>query len=136
MQSASVAAIPSIRADTTRCADARSPCRSRLIYMRRKYILLVALLLGGCLVLSGCLGGSLPPKGWSKPVVANLSVEDEFKDFIYVGAMQGRVAAFELFNGNAMPSWRYPAESQMSYIYGDPLVVDDKVYIAAYSGRL
>jgi len=98
--------------------------------MKLKTVLTLIAIIGCSLLLSGCLGGTLPPKGWSGPTVYNGS--------LYMGTMDGRILAQNeksLYN-SSRDGWKYPDVSSISYFYGTPVVVDDVVYAGAYSGKI
>lgn len=96
--------------------------------MKLKAVLTLIAIIGCSLLISGCLGGTLPPKGWSGPTVYNGS--------LYVGTMGGRIIAVENLDTFGMKTWSYPDVSSVSYFYGTPFVVDDVVYAGAYSGEI
>ncbi|MEA1958437.1 MAG: PQQ-binding-like beta-propeller repeat protein [Chloroflexota bacterium] len=100
--------------------------------MKLKSTLVITVVLACCLLLTGCFGGSVPPKGWSGPVVVD--------DLLYVGSMTGQVVAFDDISADGNPYdepwWSYPDETAISYIYGDPVVDNGSVYIGCYSGKV
>ena len=108
-------------------------CR-RLNAMKFKSLSISLVVICSCVLLTGCLGTSVAPKGWSGPVVFNGS--------IYVGAMDGHVAKFKLANLGtedevAKEQWRYPDKSTaLTYFYGSTTIVNDYLYIGGYNGKI
>jgi len=104
-------------------------CR-RTGLMKRKFFSIVVLLACGCLLLTGCMGGAVAPKGWSGPVTSNGS--------LYVGSMSGKVIGLDDIGdgGSHFIKWRYPDETVISYIYSDPVVDNGNVYIGCYNGKV
>ena len=115
--------------------------------MKSKFWFLLAILMAGCLFLSGCLGGA--PLGWSGSLVGD--------DALYVGTTEGKVVSYTLVSEPrpaAVEWWRYPplgkpglgggvaggflscAPTAAAGIYSTPFVVDGVVYIGAYDGRV
>lgn len=101
--------------------------------MKSKALLTLALLLGFCLPIVGCMPSN-PPKGWSGPVVANVSFDDSSRDILFYGAMEGFIIALKDIEDRGDREWRYPDESATSYFYGAPFLYDNIVYAAGYSG--
>ncbi len=102
----------------------------RLNSMKYKSLSILLVVICSCVLLTGCLGTSVAPKGWSEPVAFNGS--------LYVGAMSGKVIAFDQIGADDFPfiKWRYPDESVISYIYSDPVIDDDNIYIGCYNGKV
>ncbi|MFC1938732.1 PQQ-binding-like beta-propeller repeat protein [Chloroflexota bacterium] len=98
----------------------------------RRVLLLLVILLGMGVILSGCYGRS-QPKGWSGATVAG--------DGIFVGSLDGRLVSFNKAYGS--PLWSDDgeagilgtAESKVA-IYGTPAVAGDLVYVAGYNGKI
>jgi outer membrane protein assembly factor BamB len=52
--------------------------------------------------------------------------------------MSGKVIAFEQIGADEFPfiKWRYPDESVISYIYSDPVIDGENIYIGCYNGKV
>ena len=118
--------------------------------MKPKVIVLIFLFLGGCLLLSGCVGLNQQPIGWSGPVV-----ED---DFLYVGTAGGKVISYTLISVSggkyATERWQFPPKGEPglgagegggflscsaatgSAIYSTTFVVNGTVYFGDYDGKV
>lgn len=109
--------------------------------MKPKALLLFALLMGGFLLLSGCLYAS--PRDWSGPEVAD--------DTLYVGTIGGRVIRYVLLSDPeplAVEQGHYDiavgggggflscAPATPAGTYSTPFVADGVVYIGAYNGQV
>ena len=131
----------------TLCHDALVSPAYSCVSMKSKFWFLLAILMTGCLLLSGCLGGA--PLGWSGSLVGD--------DALYVGTTEGKVVSYTLVSEPrpaAVEWWRYPplgkpglgggvaggflscAPTAAAGIYSTPFVVDGVVYIGAYDGRV
>lgn len=100
--------------------------------MLRRGLLLLAILLGMGVMLSGCYGRS-QPRGWSGATIADNS--------IFVGSLEGRLVGLNKTDGSllwpndeeaGMPG---TAESKVA-IYGTPAVAGDLAYVAGYNGKV
>jgi outer membrane protein assembly factor BamB len=100
--------------------------------MKRKYIILLVIVIACSTFLWGCMPSS-PPRGWSGPAVANVSIDDSSSDLLFYGAMEGKVIALDNIADHAYSKWRYPDESTTSYFYGTPLYYNGIVYAGGYS---
>ena len=100
--------------------------------MKRKYTILLVIVIACSTFLWGCMPSS-PPRGWSGPAVANVSTDDSSGDLLFYGAMEGRIKALDNIEDHAYPKWSYPDESTTSYFYGTPLYYDGIVYAGGYS---
>ena len=108
--------------------------------MKTKLSIVFALLLAGCLLLTGCFpgaGGSLfscggaAPAGWSGPVLGN--------DTLYVGTMTGQVIALENVGEPIVKfKWMYPpgGETALASVYGNPAIGDDSIFVGTYDGKV
>jgi outer membrane protein assembly factor BamB len=114
---------------------------------RHKALWLFTLLIGSCLLLSGCMGTGIPI-GWSGPVVDD--------DVLYVGTAEGKVVSYTLLTdlGIAVEWWRYPrrgdpglgsgggggflacAPAAAAGIYTTPFVAAGMVYFGSYEGKV
>jgi len=110
--------------------------------MKSKFWFFLALLMGGCLLVSGCL--SVSPTGWSGPVVDD--------DALYVSTVGGRVIRYVLLSdpeplavrkghfdlpaGGGGGSFSCAPMSVAAGIYGTPFVADGVVYIGGYNGKV
>jgi len=76
--------------------------------MKPKVFVLFVLFLGGCLLLSGCVGLNQQPIGWSGPAVEG--------DFLYVGTAGGKVISYTLIDVSggkyATERWQFPAKGE------------------------
>jgi len=147
-QSASPVVIPSVPAGLTRCLDAIIVRHQYVYVMKPKALFLFALLIVGCLLLSGCIG-TATPMGWSAPVMDD--------DVIYVGTTEGKVVSYTLVSEPrvAVEKWRFPARGKPglgggdggggflacaatagAVMYSTPFVADGAVYIGAYDGKV
>ena len=115
-----------------------------------KVLILFALLVGGCLLLSGCYGMGGTGTGWSGPVVDD--------DELYVGTTGGKVVSYEIISeptySYVNERWRFPPRGELglggeggggflsciptatAVIYSTPAVVNGTVYIGGYDGRV
>jgi outer membrane protein assembly factor BamB len=107
----------------------------RLNTMKFKSLSALLVVVCGCVLLTGCLGTSVSPKGWSGPVAYNGS--------LYVGTMDGYVAKFKLVNLGTddevakEPLRIIPDENAtLTYFYGSPVIVNDHLYIGGYNGKI
>ena len=106
-----------------------------------KILLLLAILLLGGLVFSGCTGVSTVPRGWSGGAIADGT--------LFIGSMEGKLVAVDVLDGSRL--WAVPLENQESggggfgcaapaptvvAIYGSPAVAGDLVYIGGYNGKI
>lgn len=100
--------------------------------MLRRGLLLLAILLGMGVILSGCYGRS-QPRGWSGATIADNS--------IFVGSLEGRLVGLNkadgslLWPGDEEAGIPGTAESKVA-IYGTPAVAGDLVYVAGYNGKV
>ncbi|MDY6892176.1 MAG: PQQ-binding-like beta-propeller repeat protein [Chloroflexota bacterium] len=103
-------------------------------YTAAKAIIIAIVLMS--LLLSGCIG----PRGWPGGVVEG--------DTVYVGSMDGKVHALNL-EGGIRWSWEPPVETSSGIlscasggqfsagmVYAPPVVTDDIIYVASYSGKV
>ncbi len=121
---------------------------------KTKNLLMLALLVVGCLLLSGCAATMMGAgTGWSGPVVGD--------NVLYVGTADGKLASYNLESDPrpyADPWWRFPptgepwpgggeggggfgsflacAPTTTTAIYSNPVVEGGMVYIGAYNGRV
>ena len=106
------------------------PFKGNRVLLRR-VLLLLAILLGMGVILSGCYGRG-QPKGWSGATIAG--------DSIFVGSLEGRLVGLNKDDGS--PLWLDEeagmpgtAESKVA-IYSTPAVAGDLVYLAGYNGKV
>lgn len=102
----------------------------RLNAMKFKSVSALLVVICSCVLLTGCFGTSAAPKGWSGPVAFNGS--------LYVGAMSGKVVALDDIgaDGNHYIRWTYPDETVISYIYSDPVIDGENIYVGCYNGKV
>jgi outer membrane protein assembly factor BamB len=104
-----------------------------------KTSLLLAILLLGGLVFSGCRGLGSVPKGWSGGAIAD--------GILFVGSMEGGLVAANATDGSRL--WAVSLETGPSAggfgcaptstavaIYGSPVVAEDLVYVGGYDGKV
>jgi outer membrane protein assembly factor BamB len=109
-------------------------CSRRVNAMKLKSLSALFVIMCGCMLLTGCLGTSVVPGGWSGPVVFNGSV--------YYGSMDRHIVKLDLINSDTDTEdidwdWQYPQESALTtYFYSSPVVAGDMVYIGGYSGKV
>ena len=84
-------------------------------------------LLAASLLLAACTRIGVP-EGWSSPVVDG--------DTLYVGTMDGDFRAIELESGAKKWDFELVGEEDRRAVYGQPAVLDGKVYFGGYDGVL
>ena len=118
--------------------------------MKPKFFVLFVLFIGGCLLVSGCVGFNQQPIGWSGPAVEG--------DFLYVGTAGGKVISYTLISVSggkyATERWQFPAKGEPglgagegggflscsaatgSAIYSTTFVANGTVYFGDYDGTV
>ena len=111
----------------TRYVNTKVLCR-RMDLMNHKTLLVFLVIVCSCVLVTGCLPTSIPAKGWSGPLAYNGS--------IYVGSMDMKAVALDVVgdNTNAYMKWRRPVDTSIAYVYGDPAIYGDKLYLGFYYG--
>jgi outer membrane protein assembly factor BamB len=92
-------------------------------------ILIISIALFACVPGGGACGGVSKPAGWAGGVV-----ED---NILYTGTMDGEIVAIDAVSGDYI--WHFEpsiGEEKNRAFYGDPVIIDDLIYIAGYDGYL
>lgn len=123
--------------------DRRSPGKeARAVIWHSRVLPLLALMLAGILVISGCAaGGRGIAQGWAGGAVAG--------DVIFVGSMAGKIVALDSTNGRILGEpvklvaqtagggfGCLPTGSAAVAVYGSPVFSDDLVFIGGYDGKV
>jgi outer membrane protein assembly factor BamB len=98
--------------------------------LTKRVSLLLAILIGVGITLSGCYGRS-QPMGWSGAGISD--------DGVFVGSLDGRLVGLNKADGS--PLWideeaGVPGTSESMAIYGTPAVAGELVYFAGYNGKI
>lgn len=91
-------------------------------------IILISIAFFACMP-GGACGGITRPAGWSSGVVEN--------NILYTGTMDGEIIAIDAVSGDYI--WHFEpsiGEEKNRAFYGDPVIVDDLIYVAGYDGYL
>jgi eukaryotic-like serine/threonine-protein kinase len=106
------------------------------IFLKRIVILVSVMVM---IVLTGCFSSGSVKKGWSGGVLDG--------NTLYLGSKDGRLISVNVTDGSK--KWDVPLETGtttsglgcsrvaiVAYIYGNPVVSDNKVYVGGYNGKI
>ena len=92
-------------------------------------ILIISIALFACVPGGSSCGGVSKPAGWAGGVVEG--------NILYTGTMDGEIVAIDAVSGDYI--WHFEpsiGEEKNRAFYGDPVIIDDLIYIAGYDGYL